>query len=551
MTRKKIIAVALVFSTCSAWIRWKRKRDLIFHGQLRLLNSILIALTDRFLLLPLRRIFRYFSLCTGIGNPRPGYLLDLQDLKGKEFLEKVLRDNNYLSPSDGLSTVSVTPFSAGQMSRSARLDLQYTLSLSKSAGTHPPPPTVIVKMTRQDIMGKVLNMLVGLYRECACYSTLLPSTGCPVPGCLFSDVDEFSKDFLLVLSDGSYLGPDVGYVRSTTVGALSLADDITVDALKAPGVNVYDHVPSTEKYGTHLNVKNIPRVINMMKRACQELCKMHIKYWNDPALFEMDLSLSNRDSLAEAYAAVIASWKTTKKRARTGRYEGTSPWRGAKDLDAFESLVERSLMAAMLQWGKRVHADPSTWRLIDEESYKQDIVADAGFTLLHGDFHSENVFVRELGEVSSSPSCSSSSSSSPEFLILDWQLPSVGDPVKDVARMIVFGALDNLCRETYEMDILRAWWEIFTDYSTHGNRLITKFHYPWELAVLSYKYWAAHHAALLIMTCEISKFFDEDNASGYRSTVDKFVEIVKQHGDPTENFQKRAELIESMGRRTV
>jgi hypothetical protein len=147
-------------------------------------------------------------------------LFDLQDTKGKEFLEKVLRDNNYLSPSDGLSTVSVTPFTAGQMSRSARLDLQYKFStLTSTTSIRSPPPTLIVKMTRQDIMGKVLNMLVGLYRECACYSTLLPSTGCPVPDCLFSDVDGFSKDFLLVLSDGSYLGPDVGYVRSTTVGA--------------------------------------------------------------------------------------------------------------------------------------------------------------------------------------------------------------------------------------------------------------------------------------------------------------------------------------------
>ena len=256
---------------------------------------------------------------------------------------------------------------------------------------------------------------------------------------------------------------------------------------------------------------------------------MHIKYWNDPKLFDMDLSLSSRDSLAEAYAAVMASWKTTKKRARTGMYEGTSPWRGAKDLDSFESLVERTLMAHTLRWGERVHGVPSAWRLIDEESYARDIVADAGYTLLHGDFHSENVFVRSLPKKAD---CNHS-----EFLILDWQMPSIGDPVKDVARMPIFGALDHLGRAKYEQIIVRSWWEAFT--SEDGG--VPKHEYPWEAAWLSYRYWAAHHAALLIMSSEISKFFIEDGGAGYRMAVDKFNAVVSAHGDPTETFEKRAQ----------
>ena len=516
----------------------KRKTDLILHGQIRLSVAVLTACVDRLFLFPLRRLFRWLSIVTNLGLPQPSYLSDFTDIKGRAFLTHILRQQSYLARHQFVAAVRVVQFSSGQMSNSARLELQYSditcdSTTPTSTGLVQAPPSFIVKMARQDIKGKALNMLVGLYRECDCYSTLLPSTGCPVPDILFSSVDAFSKDYLLILSDGSYLGPEIGYVDSTTVGALSLAPGIKVDALSAPGILpcVYDQVAALDSYGKHTNVPNIPHVVHMMKRSCVELSKMHVKYWNCVELFEMDLSLGNVDSLAEAYAAVILAWSATKQKARSGLYEGTLPWRGAKDLDAFETLVERSLMAHVRRWGQETHNDPTSWRIIDAESYRTDIVADAGFTLLHGDFHSENVFVRTIPE-----GCTL-----PDFLILDWQLPSVGDPVKDVARMIVCGGLDHLGRENYEMEILKAWWEAFTTHTT-----VSAQEYPWELAILSYKYWAAHHAALLIMTAEISKFFEEDNAAGYRMSVDKFVAICKLHGDPVDNFEKRAQFLSRM-----
>jgi hypothetical protein len=538
-TTATVVAVLLYI-----YAQFRRRRDLIFHGQLRLVNAILIAITDRLFLFPLRRLLRAAAATTGLGYPYPpSYLSDFQDAQGKTFLTNILIRQSHLSTNQYVESVNVVPFNSGQMSNSARLELTYneiqtTYTTSATSTAIAAPPTFIVKMARQDLKGKILNMLVGLYRECECYSKLLPSTGCPVPDILFGSVNSFSKDFLLVLSDGSYLGSTHGYVDSTTVGTMSLAPGIEVDAVKAPGIlkEVYDQVAPMNVHGKHINVSTIPVVVNMMKRACVELSKMHIKYWKDPTLFDMDLSLANVDSLAEAYAAVMSSWKVTKQKARTGNYEGTTPWRGSKDVDAFESLVERSLMAATRRWGKEKHGRCSAWRVLDAKSYREDIAADAngGFTLLHGDFHSENVFVRTIP----------AHCTAPEFLILDWQLPTIGDPVKDVARMIIFGALDHLGRATYEMDILKAWWVAFV--KSEESQLAKE--YPWELAVLSYKYWAAHHSALFIMTCEIAKFFEEDNASGYRMAVDKFNAICQLHGNPIVNYDKRAQLVKKLQR---
>ena len=566
LKRVSVAAAAATTLYLYHYLQAKRQNDLILHGRMRLAVAILKAIVDRLLLLPLRRAYRHLSLFTNSGMPQPGYISDLTDSKGAAFITNVLRAH-FNNQNITVQTITVTPFSAGQMSNSARIDIKYrqkqsigSIDGSASVSGHNNndsnsnssnnnncyssssqsavqleayPPSLVVKMTRQDIRGKALNMLVGLYRECACYSNLIPSTGCPVPVMYFSSVDEFSKDFLLILSDGSYLGPEIGYVQATTVGALSLAKGITTDALKAPGepVEVYSKVPPTDQYGLHVNIETIPKVVNFMKKAVVELAKMHIKYWGDETLFEMDLSLANRNSLAEAYAAIQSSWSATKVQARSGQFEGTSPWRNAKDVPAFESLVERTLMAHLLRWGKVHHNDPTAWSRIDDESYRKTVVAEIGgkYTLLHGDFHSENVFVRSLPKKAD---CNHS-----EFLILDWQMPSIGDPVKDVARMPIFGALDHLGRAKYEQIIVRSWWEAFT--SEDGG--VPKHEYPWEAAWLSYRYWAAHHAALLIMSSEISKFFIEDGGAGYRMAVDKFNAVVSAHGDPTETFEKRAQ----------
>ena len=509
----------------------RRKVDLIFHGRLRLLNAVLVAVLDRLFVLPFRRLVRYASLLSGWGVPMPNYVTDLQDSCGQQFLTTLLRERKRLPPSASVAGVTIKPFTSGQMSDAARISIIFSGQVDASLD---PPATLIVKMTRQDIQGKAINMLMGLYRECECYRSFLTQLDLPVPECLYAAVDEFSKDFLLVLEDGSYAGPMLGYVPSTTVGAMCVQDGIGTDSLKAMGVPAiyYDQVPPSDRYSVSVNVDNVDRAVDLVKQATVALSRMHRKYWMDSSLFDQDLHLVDRDSVAEAYAAAVASWEATKTKARSGKYEGTTPWRGCTDIPAFEQSVLDCLMLPIYQWSLDRFGDKEAWLQLDDETWQEDLVADAGYTLLHGDFHAENVFVRNLP---------SGSDLSP-FLLLDWQVVSVGDPVKDIAKMCLFGGLDNYGRVQHEEEILRAWWEAFTD----DKEGVSKEVYPWALCWSGYRYWLSHHAATLVILCEVAKFFVEDNAAGYRMAVDKFNSVLKSHGDPVHIYEERRKVIASL-----
>ena len=124
MGSKTIATVVAVFLYIYA--QFRRRRDLIFHGQLRLVNAILIAITDRLFLFPLRRLLRTLADTTGLGYPYPpSYLSDFQDVQGKTFLTDILIRRSHLSTNQYVESVNVVPFNSGQMSNSARLELTY------------------------------------------------------------------------------------------------------------------------------------------------------------------------------------------------------------------------------------------------------------------------------------------------------------------------------------------------------------------------------------------------------------------------------------------
>ena len=193
------------------------------------------------------------------------------------------------------------------------------------------------------------------------------------------------------------------------------------------------------------------------------------------------------------------------------------------------------------------------------------MIAEAAFTLIHGDFHVEYILIRKLeGKVDDVGATQSGSDEKPagqekkkkkklktgprsskglvpEFLILDWQMPEVGDPAKDIARMAVFGGLDNYHRNVHEKAILRAWWEALIE---NG---VPEAEYPWDLACLSYRWWCGWQAALVLMGCHISKLFEEHNGAGYRTAVDRFKAVVHFHGDPR-LYEERAKLLAKIGK---
>ena len=138
----------------------------------------------------------------------PLFLHQLQDSAGRHFLTRALRDARVIRQTGFVRRVTVEPFTAGQLSVTARVGLTYgdtEAETKRSAkGSHLGPPSLIIKMTRQDLIGKTVNMLVGLYRECHVYRDLLPLTDLPVPHCYYTSMATGLAHRAL-LFDGSYL----------------------------------------------------------------------------------------------------------------------------------------------------------------------------------------------------------------------------------------------------------------------------------------------------------------------------------------------------------
>ena len=189
-------AAAVVFlAAARARVRKWRRDDLIVNGYFRAVEAVLTALVSRAVSLPLLRMARW--ICRVLVLPllgrmpmrlaEPLFLHQLQDSAGRHFLTRALRDARVIRQTGFVRRVTVEPFTAGQLSVTARVGLTYgdTEAETKrtAKGSHLGPPSLIIKMTRQDLIGKTVNMLVGLYRECHVYRDLLPLTDLPVPNC--------------------------------------------------------------------------------------------------------------------------------------------------------------------------------------------------------------------------------------------------------------------------------------------------------------------------------------------------------------------------------
>jgi hypothetical protein len=84
----------------------------------------------------------------------------------------ILRGKGALADSCNVTGIEVRTFAAGQTSDAARLILTY--DDNKSANKQElAPASVIIKMSRQDIEGKIVNMLIFLWREVEFYLNFL------------------------------------------------------------------------------------------------------------------------------------------------------------------------------------------------------------------------------------------------------------------------------------------------------------------------------------------------------------------------------------------
>lgn len=97
--------------------------------------------------------------------------------------------------------VEATLFDAGKMSYNARLVLQWEPQSGTLEAEKRPPSSVVLKMTRTDLDGRMINHILHVYNEALFYKHLASTLSMPTPRCLYSHTDPISKDFMMLLED--------------------------------------------------------------------------------------------------------------------------------------------------------------------------------------------------------------------------------------------------------------------------------------------------------------------------------------------------------------
>ena len=509
------------------------RRNLIWQGKFNLCKIVVATLLknglasvwgyiDRLLIWSSLVYKRKDLLC------RPPTSLD--DVR-KEWLTCVLQENGVLGAHTAVDSVSVTAIDAGQTGHCGVLRLEYS---NASLPASPLPESMIIKMSRKDFAGTLLNVVVRLYRECHVYSDLLPSLKAVVPTCraYYSDVNAWTKHFILLLEDAS-THPSETVVAASTIGTQSCDPEIMNKQYRAL---FWTKPPPHDKHMFPPDVispATIQRTRKNMEAAVRAIAAMHAKFWCDETLLDLDL-----DSFAVGLALAESDWAKTRKvvRRQTGqRYEGTTPWRGCADVDGFERMLYDTVMCPF-QYGA-MKAGVENWR----ENWPQHVTVEDWFHLhrqlcfsrIHGDFHTENIFVRQYKRASNDADIHT------DIVVLDWQICDVGFPVKDIAQILSLGGLDLYGTALHEEAIVKVWWEELVRLGVNAEE------FPFRLAWAQYKYFASHVVALLLLMSNTLNFFSEDHVY-YMHFVDKFNDCVRRHGHPVENYGKLMAIVETM-----
>ena len=223
-------------------------------------------------------------------------------------------------------------------------------------------------------------MLVGLYRECHVYRDLLPLTDLPVPHCYYTSVSDWSRDFLVLLSDGSYLGQVRGRVPSHTLGSMAVRPGLGIpDAITRRAFcqrcSTSSPLDVPESY---IAVERVPEIVAMMKKASVLLSKMHAKFWGDYSLFARDLMLNNRDKLSDSFATIMASWEKTREKAHSGDYESKcGPWRGLpKGEWGARGRWSSRHMYPNYRWGLKTYGHNNGWRRRNNDTWRWEMIAE-------------------------------------------------------------------------------------------------------------------------------------------------------------------------------
>lgn len=465
----------------------------------------------------------------------------------KEWLMKALYSTKAISSKTTISKLTVQKIDAGQTEQTGRLELEYVDS-SENNNISKPPPSMIIKMSRQDFLGSLLNITSRLYEECETYATILSEYNLPTCTYYYTSVDKLSKDFILLLEDASYV-KDVGYVKSSTISGI-LRDGRTQKEFSNDFKKYFhDKSPLYDTPSPLYETKAVNLACQYIKLAAKSVAQFHAQSWNSANLLKtMKENKEERfANFARVFSLVTSDWEKTKEKARSGQYEKTKPWRDAEDVEEFEKEIENAVLCPLyiLAENKGSKNPRKEWHsMLNADSAIEIVTRSMGcFSRIHGDFHTENLFVRQFNHGDDNHiSTHDMKMLKKELVILDWQVCDVGSPVKDIAQLISTSGLDQFHKRMLEKEVVEIWWN---ELIING---VSDTEYPIGLAWAQYKYYHAATCGVIIMIANVLKLFDDFDGTIYCMLVDSFKECLDRHGSPEKKYREVQKILKDMGR---
>ena len=177
--------------------------------------------------------------------------------------------NNQGYSGSEVKSIFVKPFDAGKTSKTVRISIEYDATQSKSVN----PSSLVCKMNREDIEGRVFNLVAGLYREASFYKSYAKSCGLEVPNVLYSYVDTwFSYDFVIIMED---LSPAKTIIEADTLRPYFTEDKIDnswsmdIDLAELCITNL---IPFHNKFASKSEeIADLPWVINIYRNNYEKL----------------------------------------------------------------------------------------------------------------------------------------------------------------------------------------------------------------------------------------------------------------------------------------
>lgn len=255
------------------------------------------------------------------------------------FIEWVLQKQGC---KDAVKSLKIQPFDAGKTSKAVRIYINY---VDEKKDHHlSRPSSLVCKMSREDLEGRIFNLVAGLYREAKFYSVYGNTCELTVPTVYYSKVSMFSYDFLIIMEDlapATVIAPPKILRTKYTWEAIDDSWSIPIETVeKCISQLVQFH---SKFHGKTEELKNQEWLISPYKDGCKSL-KLYDFYFK-------------------------TSWKKSKAMAKKGVWIGT-PWP-----HDFVDTVDRFLQdfyASMM-------ADETLWPR----------------TLNHGDYHGMNILKKD------------------------------------------------------------------------------------------------------------------------------------------------------------